>query len=48
MAAYEFEVWEHPLSLHFAVNNVFDVETFSGSFGPNPLREWTLTARYKF
>lgn len=48
MLGYEWQAWENPMSLRFNVNNLFDKEYITGSFGPAPTRTWRLTMNYEF
>lgn len=45
---YPIEVAGRPLRLQLAVNNALDKEYVTGTFGPAPVREWKITARYEF
>lgn len=40
--------WENRLSFQLNVNNVFDKEYITGSFGAAPTRTWRLSARYAY
>ena len=48
MLGYKFKVYERPLHVRFNVNNVFDKEYTTGSFGPAPTRTWRISASYDF
>lgn len=48
MAAYRTEMFERPTTFQLNVNNVFDREYVTGSFGLAPTRVWRLSARVEF
>ena len=48
MLAYETELWNLPTTFQLNVNNVFDREYITGSFGLAPTRIWRLSARVEF
>ena len=48
LVAYETQVFNRPTTFQLNVNNVFDEEYITGSFGLAPTRIWRLSARVEF